>query len=77
MILSRVEYGGMPRRAGLPGISELCRWLHEQLEQLPHVRFPFKLELLPENGIYFFYEFVGVVFVCFYGVRCWCMSCCG
>ncbi|MCS7135622.1 MAG: hypothetical protein NZ931_00780 [Aigarchaeota archaeon] len=36
--------------------SELCRWLHEQLEQLPLIKFPFKLEILPENGIYFFYE---------------------
>ncbi len=38
------------------GMSELCRWLHEQLEQLPLVRFPFKLELLPKNGMYFLYE---------------------
>ncbi len=37
-------------------MSELCKWLHEQLEQLPLIRFPFKLELLPTNGIYFFYE---------------------
>ncbi len=37
-------------------MSELCRWLHEQLEQLPLIKFPFKLESLPENGIYFFYE---------------------
>jgi hypothetical protein len=37
-------------------MSELCRWLHEQLEQLPLIKFPFKLEILPENGIYFFYE---------------------
>jgi hypothetical protein len=26
------------------------------MEQLPLIRFPFKLETLPENGIYFFYE---------------------
>jgi hypothetical protein len=26
------------------------------LEQLPIIKFPFKLEQLPENGIYFFYE---------------------
>jgi len=38
------------------GTSELCKWLHEQLEQLPLIRYPFKQELLPENGIYFFYE---------------------
>lgn len=37
-------------------MSELCKWLHEQLEQLPLIKFPFKLEQLPENGIYFFYE---------------------
>lgn len=37
-------------------MSEPCKWLHEQLEQLPLISFPFKLELLPRNGIYFFYE---------------------
>jgi len=37
-------------------MSELCKWLHEQLEELPLIRFPFKLEYLPDNGIYFFYE---------------------
>ena len=37
-------------------MSELCKWLHEHLEQLPLVKFPFKLQQLPENGIYFFYE---------------------
>ena len=37
-------------------MSELCKWLHEQLEQLPLISFPFRLELLPKNGIYFFYE---------------------
>lgn len=37
-------------------MSELCKWLHEQLERLPIIRFPFELEKLPENGIYFFYE---------------------
>jgi len=37
-------------------MSELCKWLHEQLEQLPFIKFPFKLEQLPENGIYFVYE---------------------
>jgi len=37
-------------------MSERCKWLHEQLEQLPIIKFPFKLEQLPENGIYFFYE---------------------
>lgn len=37
-------------------MSELCKWLHEQLEQLPIIKFPFKLEQLPRNGIYFIYE---------------------
>jgi len=37
-------------------MSERCKWLHEQLEQLPFIRYPFNLDQLPENGIYFFYE---------------------
>lgn len=37
-------------------MSKMCKWLHEQLEQLPIIKYPFKLEKLPENGIYFFYE---------------------
>jgi len=37
-------------------MSETCKWLHEQLEQLPILKFPFKLKWLPQNGIYFFYE---------------------
>ncbi len=37
-------------------MSELCKWLHEQLEQVPAIRFPFEVEQLPNNGIYFFYE---------------------
>jgi len=37
-------------------MSERCKWLHEQLEQLPSIRYPFNLDELPENGIYFFYE---------------------
>lgn len=36
-------------------MSELCKWLHNQLEQLPLIKFP-NLDILPENGIYFFYE---------------------
>ncbi|MEM3061665.1 MAG: hypothetical protein QW265_04570 [Candidatus Bathyarchaeia archaeon] len=31
-------------------MSEVCRWLHEQLEQLPMIKYTFKLEILPENG---------------------------
>jgi hypothetical protein len=34
----------------------LCRWLHEQLEVLPLVAYPFDLRALPDNGVYFFYE---------------------
>ena len=37
-------------------MSELCKWLHEQLERMPQITFPFKPKELPENGIYFFYE---------------------
>jgi len=37
-------------------VSDLCKWLHENLELLPLIRFPFKLECLPRNGICFFYE---------------------
>lgn len=37
-------------------MSVLCEWLHAKLEKLPRIRFPFELEELPENGIYFFYE---------------------
>ena len=36
--------------------SELCRWLHEKLESLYLLKFPFDLTKLPDNGIYFFYE---------------------
>lgn len=37
-------------------MSRLCKWLHEQLEQLPVVKYPFELQQLPLDGIYFFYE---------------------
>jgi hypothetical protein len=37
-------------------MSEKCSWLHNQLEPLPLVRFPFDIKMLPSNGIYFFYE---------------------
>jgi hypothetical protein len=37
-------------------VANLCQWLHEQLERLPAVQYPFDLNRLPENGIYFFYE---------------------
>jgi len=37
-------------------MSELCKWLHEELKQLPFIKFPFEINQLPMNGIYFFYE---------------------
>jgi len=37
-------------------MSEECKWLHEILEELPLIKYPFRLELLPFNGVYFFYE---------------------
>jgi len=37
-------------------MSELCKWLHEVLEQLPLIRYLFDLNKLPLNGIYFFYK---------------------
>jgi hypothetical protein len=37
-------------------MSEMCKWLHEKLEDLPIVKFPFSLQKLPHNGIYFLYE---------------------
>ena len=36
--------------------SSKCSWLHSQLESLPIVKFPFNVNSLPSNGIYFFYE---------------------
>ncbi len=37
-------------------MSERCQWLHEQLEQLPLIAFPFTLNRFPKNGISAFYE---------------------
>jgi len=37
-------------------MSEHCKWLHEQLEQLPLFKYRFDENCLPLNGIYFFYE---------------------
>lgn len=34
----------------------LCDWLHEALDVLPRISFPFDRNALPTNGIYFFYE---------------------
>ncbi|KXA93333.1 hypothetical protein AKJ64_00930 [candidate division MSBL1 archaeon SCGC-AAA259E17] len=37
-------------------MSEKCEWLHEKLEKLPKIQYPFEKSSLPKNGIYFFYE---------------------
>lgn len=37
-------------------MSQACKWLHNQLESLSAVRYPFNVNQLPQNGIYFFYE---------------------
>ena len=37
-------------------MSETCKWLHERLEQLPLISYPFDLNDLPRSGIHFFYE---------------------
>ncbi len=37
-------------------ITNSCEWLHRQLKALPIFKYPFCLEDLPQNGIYFFYE---------------------
>jgi len=37
-------------------MENFCQWLHEQLEVLPMITFPFGVAELPDNGIYFFYE---------------------
>ena len=36
--------------------SSDCQWLHEQIERLPLIKYPFDLDNLPDDGIYFFYE---------------------
>jgi len=46
MILSNQSVNGMYK----------CEWLHRQLETIPLFKYPFSLEDLPHNGIYFFYE---------------------
>ncbi len=37
-------------------MSDQCKWLHAQLEKLPLFKYPFDLNNLPDNGIYFLYE---------------------
>ena len=36
--------------------TEYCQWLHNELDILPIVQYPFDINTLPTNGIYFFYE---------------------
>jgi hypothetical protein len=36
--------------------TALCEWLHQRLDALPMFSYPFDVEALPSNGIYFFYE---------------------
>jgi hypothetical protein len=37
-------------------MSNVCNWIHEQLDPLPLIKYPFNLNHLPTDGIYFFYE---------------------
>jgi hypothetical protein len=37
-------------------MSGICRRLHEIVQRLPEIKWPFVKEELPRNGIYFFYE---------------------
>ena len=37
-------------------MSISCKVLHERIESLPLIGYPFAVEHLPRNGIYFFYE---------------------
>jgi hypothetical protein len=36
--------------------SEKCSWLHNHLNSLPLVKFPFDVKSLPSSGVYFVYE---------------------
>jgi len=36
--------------------EDKCKWLHKKLENLPFIKYPFRLTELPKRGIYFFYE---------------------
>src|SRR3990170_4759955 len=36
--------------------TEYCHWLHHELEALPMIRYPIDTNVLPMNGIYFFYQ---------------------
>ena len=33
-----------------------CEWMHNLLDDLPLMQWPFDIEELPDNGVYFFYE---------------------
>jgi hypothetical protein len=62
-VASRTKYAysvTKVRLCEMSGMNEpaqkLCGWLREQLERLPLTKYPFNLNQLPRNGIYFFYE---------------------
>lgn len=40
----------------LPQLQDICKWLHELLENRPLAKYPFSINGLPKCGIYFFYE---------------------
>tara|TARA_Y100000590_G_scaffold401626_1_gene486638 strand:- start:126 stop:839 length:714 start_codon:yes stop_codon:yes gene_type:complete len=37
-------------------MTKKCEWLHNLLDDLPLIQWPFNIEKLPDNGVYFFYE---------------------
>lgn len=37
-------------------MSLICKQLHELVQRLPEASWPFELDQLPQNGVYFFYE---------------------
>lgn len=37
-------------------MPENCKWIHQTLEDLPLIEYPFDVDKLPDNAIYFFYE---------------------
>ena len=36
--------------------TEYCHWLHSTLEEFPMNKYPFDINVLPVNGIFFFYQ---------------------
>jgi len=37
-------------------MTESCGWLHDLLDNMSLVKYPFNIKKLPDNGVYFFYE---------------------